>query len=242
MENDNNKYKNTFFHNYRDNNNYYQNINPKEKNERKHSNKGNSKRINYMPKNLIINQNNQNVNILSPNYPQIPFSNFYNNNPNIMQPFSSESFYENNLNSNYSNINEIDNNFKTIITEINNAQNDINKKETSGKFSTTYSYIFNSSIEEVSDTLANEDFFKNKCPSDIIDNFNIPKNAFIDPSEKILSLRWKKFYNIKLVSSNYHWSKNCISFTLTAVELKPEDIGSLKMNFKYYYLIKMSLN
>ena len=90
-------------------------------------------------------------------------------------------------------------------------------------------------MEEVVDMLSNEDFFKNICPPDIIDNVHFPKQPFSAPGEKILSLRWKKFYNIKLVSSDYHSSKTSISFTLTAVELKPEDIGSLKMNFKYYY-------
>ena len=223
--------------NYKNNNNYYQNINPKEKNERKNSNKGNPKRINYMPKNLILNQNNQNqnANIPVPNYPQMPFSNYYNNNPNTIQTFSPEPLYEKNFNSNYSNVNEIDNNFRKIITEINNDQNDINKKKGSGKFSCIYSYIFNSDMEEIIDMLTNEDFFKNICPSDIIDNVNFPKQPFTAPGEKMLSLRWKKFYNVKLVSSNYHWSKTNISFTLTAVELKPEGIGSLKMNFKYYY-------
>ena len=221
--------------NYRNNNNYYQNINSKEKSERKNSNKGNPKRINYMPKKLILNQNNQNTNIPVPNYPQMPFLNYYNNNPNTIQPFSPEPLYDKNFNSNYCNANDIDNNFRKIITEINNDQNDINKKETSGKFSSIYSYIFNSDIEEVVDMLSNEDFFKNICPSDIIDNVHFPKQTFSEPGEKILSLRWKKFYNVKLVSSNYHWRKTNISFTLTAVELKPEDIGSLKMNFKYYY-------
>ena len=217
-------------------NNYYQNNNNlKEPKEKKNYSKNFPKRINYMPKNLILNQyQNQNNNIPYQNYP-IPYPNIYPNNSNINQIPNFESLNENKSNFDYIQNNEFDDNFRNIITEIKNDENKIINKPTSNKVSNTYSYIFDANIEDVAEILTDENFFKNNCPPEIIDNVDFPKNCFSKVGDNIISLRWKQFYKIKLVCSNQVWNKMSISFSVKMIESNPGNIGSLEMNFKYYY-------
>ena len=217
-------------------NNYYQNNNNlNEPKEKKNYSKNFPKRINYMPKNLILNQyQNQNNNISYQNYP-IPYPNIYPNNHNINQILNLESLNENKSNFDYIQNNEFDDNFRNIITEIKNDENKIINKPTSNKVSNTYSYIFDANIEDVVEILTDENFFKNKCPPEIIDNVDFPKNCFSKVGDNIISLRWKQFYKIKLVCSNQVWNKMSISFSAKMIESNPGNIGSLEMNFKYYY-------
>ena len=217
-------------------NNYYQNNNNlKEPKEKKNYSKNFPKRINYMPKNLILNQyQNQNNNIRYQNYP-IPYPNIYPNNSNINQIPNFESLNENKSNFDYIQNNEFDDNFRNIITEIKNDENKIINKPTSNKVSNTYSYIFDANIEDVVEILTDENFFKNNCPPEIIDNVDFPKNCFSKVGDNIISLRWKQFYKIKLVCSNQVWNKMSISFSVKMIESNPGNIGSLEMNFKYYY-------
>ena len=217
-------------------NNYYQNNNNlNEPKEKKNYSKNFPKRINYMPKNLILNQyQNQNNNIRYQNYP-IPYPNIYPNNSNINQIPNFESLNENKSNFDYIQNNEFDDNFRNIITEIKNDENKIINKPTSNKVSNTYSYIFNANIEDVVEILTDENFFKNNCPPEIIDNVDFPKNCFSKVGDNIISLRWKQFYKIKLVCSNQVWNKMSISFSVKMIESNPGNIGSLEMNFKYYY-------
>ena len=214
-------------------NNYYQNNNQKESKDKKNYSKNFPKRINYMPKNLILNQN-QNNNIPYPNYP-ISYPNEYTNNQNMNQFPNFTSFNENNSNFNYIHNNEIDANFRNIISEIKNDENKIKNNVTSNIISNFSSYIFNANIEDVVEILTDENFFKNYCSSEIIDNIDFPKNCFSKIGNNIISCRWKKFYYLKLVCSNQIWTKSSISFTLKMIELNPANIGSLEMNFKYYY-------
>ena len=217
-------------------NNYYQNNNNlNEPKEKKNYSKNFPKRINYMPKNLILNQyQNQNNNISYQNYP-IPYPNIYPNNHNINQILNLESLNENKSNFDYIQNNEFDDNFRNIITEIKNDENKIIDKPTSNKVSNTYSYIFDANIEDVVEILTDENFFKNNCPPEIIDNVDFPKNCFSKVGDNIISLRWKQFYKIKLVCSNQVWNKMSISFSAKMIESNPGNIGSLEMNFKYYY-------
>ena len=217
-------------------NNYYQNNNNlNEPKEKKNYSKNFPKRINYMPKNLILNQyQNQNNNIRYQNYP-IPYPNIYPNNSNINQIPNFESLNENKSNFDYIQNNEFDDNFRNIITEIKNDENKIIDKPTSNKVSNTYSYIFDANIEDVVEILTDENFFKNNCPPEIIDNVDFPKNCFSKVGDNIISLRWKQFYKIKLVCSNQVWNKMSISFSVKMIESNPGNIGSLEMNFKYYY-------
>ena len=216
--------------------NYYQNNNNlNEPKEKKNYSKNFPKRINYMPKNLILNQyQNQNNNISYQNYP-IPYPNIYPNNHNINQILNLESLNENKSNFDYIQNNEFDDNFRNIITEIKNDENKIIDKPTSNKVSNTYSYIFDANIEDVVEILTDENFFKNNCPPEIIDNVDFPKNCFSKVGDNIISLRWKQFYKIKLVCSNQVWNKMSISFSAKMIESNPGNIGSLEMNFKYYY-------
>ena len=216
--------------------NYYQNNNNlNEPKEKKNYSKNFPKRINYMPKNLILNQyQNQNNNISYQNYP-IPYPNIYPNNHNINQILNLESLNENKSNFDYIQNNEFDDNFRNIITEIKNDENKIIDKPTSNKVSNTYSYIFDANIEDVVEILTEENFFKNNCPPEIIDNVDFPKNCFSKVGDNIISLRWKQFYKIKLVCSNQVWNKMSISFSVKMIESNPGNIGSLEMNFKYYY-------
>ena len=216
--------------------NYYQNNNNlNEPKEKKNYSKNFPKRINYMPKNLILNQyQNQNNNIRYQNYP-IPYPNIYPNNSNINQIPNFESLNENKSNFDYIQNNEFDDNFRNIITEIKNDENKIIDKPTSNKVSNTYSYIFDANIEDVVEILTDENFFKNNCPPEIIDNVDFPKNCFSKVGDNIISLRWKQFYKIKLVCSNQVWNKMSISFSAKMIESNPGNIGSLEMNFKYYY-------
>lgn len=217
-------------------NNYYQNNNNlNEPKEKKNYSKNFPKRINYMPKNLILNQyQNQNNNIRYQNYP-IPYPNIYPNNSNINRIPNFESLNENKSNFDYIQNNEFDDNFRNIITEIKNDENKIINKPTSNKVSNTYSYIFDANIEDVAEILTDENFFKNNCPPEIIDNVDFPKNCFSKVGDNIISLRWKQFYKIKLVCSNQVWNKMSISFSVKMIESNPGNIGSLEMNFKYYY-------
>ena len=140
-------------------NNYYQNNSQKESKDKKNYSKNFPKRKNYMPKNLILNQN-QNNNIPYPNYP-ISYQNIYPNNQNMSQFPNFASFNENKHNFNYIQNNEIDANFRNIISEIKNDENEIINNVTSNKVFNSCSYIFNANIEDVAEILTDENFFKN---------------------------------------------------------------------------------
>ena len=78
-------------------------------------------------------------------------------------------------------------------------------------------------------------FFKNSCPQSIIDNVNFKINNFSDKEGNIISFRWKKFYTLELMCTKTFSNKTSIIYTLTLINLKPVNIGSLEMIFKYYY-------
>ena len=221
-------------------NDYFSFNNQNNEQDKKNTNKGTQKRVNYMPKNLLLNQqfqNNPNINNLNNNYP-MPFPNMNLYNQSINPIYNPEFINENKQNINYNNYNDIDTNFRNIITEIKEEEkedNKINEKSTKYNFYSTYTYTFDGSLEEVTEVLTNENFFRKIVPSDIIDNVNFETNAFKSQKDSIISLRWKKFYNIKLKCSKQNWSKSSLSFTLTTLESKPADIGSFEMKIKYCF-------
>ena len=191
-----------------------------------------------MPKNLILNQilfqqnqNNQNQYFKNNN------SNIYNDFQNINQINNPENINENqSRNNNYSiQENDIDNNFRNIITEIENDTNKISKEITNEKVHKIFTHIFNDSIEDVVGLLTDENFFKSTCSPDLLDNIQFPKSNFKKSGEPLIILRWKKFYSVKLICINQNWCKQHISYTLKSVEMKPVNIGDMEINFKYYY-------
>ena len=218
------------------NNKYFKN--KKQKKEKEFKGKNILKRFNYMPKNLILNQilfqqnqNNQNQYFKNNN------SNIYNDFPNINQINNPENINENqSRNNNYSiQENDIDNNFRNIITEIENDSNKINNEITNNKVYKIFTHIFNDNIEDVAELLTDENFFKSTCSPDIIDNIQFPKSNFKKSGEPLVLIRWKKFYDVKLLCIKQYWSKKYISYTLKSIEMKPVNIGSMEINFKYYY-------
>ena len=96
-----------------------------------------------MPKNLLLNQqfqNNPNINNLNNNHP-MPFPNMNLYNQSINQIHNPEFINENLQNINYNNYNDIDTNFRNIITEIKEEEkedNKINEKATKYNFYSTY--------------------------------------------------------------------------------------------------------
>ena len=83
--------------------------------------------------------------------------------------------------------------------------------------------------------MTDENFFKSTIPPDIIDNIQFPKGNFINPGDRFVFLRWKKFYNVKLKCMNQYQGKNYITYSLKTVEMKPVNIGSMEIIHKYYY-------
>ena len=215
-------------------NNNISNDNKNNEKEKKSKNKKKSKNESYKSKDFNNNPNQNSPNINYPNqYNQFPFPNMFSNEQNINQNLFDKQ--KNNDNITYNPDNDIDNNFRNIISEIKKDESKINKDNTCNKVYKAYSYIFNSKMEEVINVMTDENIFKDDCPLGRIDNVQFPKDNFAKYENSIVCLRWKKFYEIKLISSNPKWSKTSISYTLKMVELKPENIGSLDINFKYYY-------
>ena len=161
-----------------------------------------------MSKNLILNQNQfqQNQNIQN-QYFQNNYSDINNNFPNMNQISNPENKNENQLDNNNNYLiqeNDIDNNFRNIITEIKNDSTKINNEITSNKVIKIFTHIFNANIEDVSRLLTDENFFKSSYSPDIIDNIQFPKSNFKKTEESFIYLRWKQFYNVKLLVINQH--------------------------------------
>ena len=212
-------------------------------------NKNIQKRTNYIPKNLITfssPEQAQNINInpqkLNQNqdYYMTPCNMYYNN---ILYPENKSGFESQNSNqrktsNNYYNNSpndEIDNNFRNIIKDINveevidkNAKND-------NRVFKAFSHVFNANIDEVKETLIDQSFFKNSCPPSIIDNIQFTLNNKSNVKGNMVSLRWKKFYTLELLCTKVYSSKKYKSYTLSLINLKPVNMGNLDMNFKYYY-------
>ena len=237
-EYDNNKTNNSILSEISDNSkNYIHNCNNSnlEIKEKSLKTKNNSKRINYIPKNLITLQNQAysqrklNKNIYIPNqdpYMSLP-NTFYNSILSSEHKSSFDSQNSNQKNSYNCGGSPNYDNDKNII----NA----NDNEESEKIFKAFSYTFDANINEVKELLTNQLFFKDECPSSIIDNVQFTINNFSDTVGNIISFRWKKFYTLELMCTKTFSSKNSISYTLTLINLKPVNIGSLEMNFKYYY-------
>ena len=210
--------------------------------------KNNSKRNNYIPKNLIALQNqtfnqkklNKNINIPVQD-PYMSLPNMYYN--NILSSDhkgsldSQESNRKNSSNYNNSPNYESDKNFRNIANDvsINFYDNEDSGNNYNEKRFKPYSYIFEANINEVKEILTDNLFFKNSCPSSIIDNVQFTINNFSDTEGNIISFRWKKFYTLQLMCTKTFKSKTSIIYTLTLINLKPVNIGSLEMTFKYYY-------
>ena len=90
-------------------------------------------------------------------------------------------------------------------------------------------------MEDVAKVFMDEHLFKRVCPSNIVDIIEYQKHNPKKSEEALMRLVWKKFYNVKLVLYNQYWGKTCISYSLKSIEMKPVNIGSLEINFKYYY-------
>ena len=233
-KNTNNSYKSNYP--ISQNNNYFQNDQQSKKTENKNKSKNLPKRTNYLPKNIFKNQSQipPNENYINQYY-QTPYPNMPYNAPNINQISNYENNYENKSNNNYNQDNEIDKNFSNIITEIKNDENKINKDIKSNKVFKVFSYIFNDKMEDVAEVLTDENLFKEACPSDIIDKIVFQKFSKDKSKDCYVLLTWKKFYNVKLIIYNQYWGKYHINYSLKSIEMKPVNIGSLEMNFKYYY-------
>ena len=197
--------------------------------------KNNSKRINYIPKNLITLQNQTysqrklNKNIYIPNQdPYISLPNMYYN--SILSSDHKNSF--DSQSSNHKNSYNYNN--SPIYDNDKNPFN-VNDNEDNGKIFKAFSYTFDANINELKDLLTDQLFFKNDCPSSIIDNVQFTINNFSDTEGNIISFRWKKFYTLQLMCTKTFTNKTSITYTLTLINLKPVNIGSLEMNFKYYY-------
>ena len=210
-------------------------------------NKGTQKRNNYIPKNLIINpqnvnQNNQNTSKKSniQDYYTNLYNIYYNNILSSEHKNSSDS-QNSNQGKNSSNFNnspthDIDNNFSNIINDMNvtTNENEENNHDNYDVFK-AFSYVFDANIVDVKEILTDNLFFKNSCPESIIDNVKFTINNFSDTEGNIISFRWKKFYTLELICTKTYSSKTSIIYTLTLINLKPVNIGSLEMVFKYYY-------
>ena len=237
---DNNNYNNNIFINNNNeignnkyiNNNYippydyfFQKNGQNEEKENQTKNIDFSNKTNYIPMNQIKNESRYYPNKSKQIYEQDSKQNFHNDNS-----YDNQSYIYN-----YNQDNENDNNFRSIITEIKNDENKIINKKKPNKVYKVYSYLFDSNMEDVIDIMTNQNYFKDDCNIGRIDNVKFPEENFAKSGNNIVSLRWKKFYEIKLLSSNQQWTKSSISYTLSMVELIPENIGSLEINFKYYY-------
>ena len=218
---------------FSNNNNYSSNDKLNQLNEFNIKNKNASKRTNYLPKNNFKNKTSQNENhpnqFYPSSYPNMPF-----NDPNLNIMSNQENNFGYQLNNNYSQDNENDKNFRNIITEI-NGKNNINKEITSDKVFKVFTHVFNDKMEDVAEVLMDEHLFKIACPSDIINIIEYPKKDQNQNKEFFMRLVWKNFYNVKLVIYNLYRTKTSIGYSLKSIEMKPVNIGSLEINFKYYY-------
>jgi len=234
-EYDNNKTNNSILSEISDNSkNYIHNCNNSnlEIKEKSSKTKNNSKRVNYIPKNLITLQNQQrklNKNIYIPN--QDPYMSL----PNIYYNSILSSDHKNSFDSQSSNHRNSYNYNNSPMYDNDKNLNNANDNEDNGKIFKAFSYIFDANINELKDIFTNHLFFKNDCPSSIIDNVQFTINNFSDTEGNIISFRWKKFYTLQLMCTKTFTSKTSISYTLTLINLKPVNIGSLQMNFKYFY-------
>ena len=125
-------------------------------------------------------------------------------------------------NSNNNNNSLIDINFRNIINDIKNNENEDSEKIN----------IFNANIEDVKEVFTDNLFFKNDCPSSIIDNVKFTKQSFLDLGN-VISFRWKNFFILELETTKIFYSKTYMSYTLTLINLKPFNIGNLEMT--YYF-------
>ena len=219
------------------NNYYFQNGKQNKEEEKKLKSKNFSKRLNYIPKNLIINQNNFQQNDINKNQYLQNIQNTYNT-FNCINPINNpENTNENQSTNNNYNIQEIDidNNFSNIITEIKKDENKTNNEIRNDKVFKLFTHIFNDKMEDVAQLLTDENFFKSNISPELIDNIQFPKGNFKKSEDRFVLLRWKKFYNVKLKSLNQYWGKKFITYTLKTVEMKPINIGSMEINYKYYY-------
>ena len=237
-EYDNSKINNSILSEISDNSKHYIHSNNNsnlEIKEKSFKTKNNSKRINYIPKNLITLQNQAytqrklNKSLYIPNQdPYISLPNSYYN--SILSSEHKNSFDSQNSNHknsyNYNNSPIFDNDKNPI---------NVNDNEDNGKIFKAFSYIFDANLSDLKEILTNHLFFKNDCPSSIIDNVQFTINNFSDTEGNIISFRWKKFYTLQLMCTKTFSSKTSIAYTLTLINLKPVNIGSLEMNFKYYY-------
>ena len=232
-ENINNAYPNNNL--FSPNNNYFQNDKQNKEKQKKVKEKNLPKRTNYIPKNFLINQSPNSQNQNYPNqYIPISYQNMPYNYQNMNQVPNTEKNYQQQPKNNYSQDNEIDNNFRNIITEIKNDENNINKDTTNNKVYQIFSYIFNDKIKDVAEVFTDENLLKIACPSEIVDNIEFSKDKFKKNGDTVL-LRWKKFYNCKLIFYNQYWGNNTISYSFKIIEMEPGNIGSLQINLKYYY-------
>ena len=198
--------------------------------------KNTQKRNNYIPKNLLANQfqgqnknsfqKNINMNNISQNY-YIPDPNLYYN--NMLLSEHKGNFESQNSNNNNNSL--IDINFKNIINDIKNNENEDSEKINIFK---PFTYMFDANIEDVKEVFTDNLFFKNDCPSSIIDNVKFTKQSFLDLGN-VISFRWKNFFILELETTKIFYSKTYMSYTLTLINLKPFNIGNLEMTFKYYY-------
>ena len=144
-----------------------------------------------------------------------------------------------NTNNNYNNSvnNEIDKNYKNIINDRNvkSNENEENDKSNDAIVFKAFTHIFDTNLINVKEILIDNFFFKNKCPTSIIDNVQFTLNNFTDREGNIISFRWKKFYTLELICKKRFSSKNYAFYTLKLINLKPVNIGNLEMTFKYYY-------
>ena len=69
----------------------------------------------------------------------------------------------------------------------------------------------------------------------MIDNVQFKINNYANSKDNILSFRWKKFYTLELMCTKPYLSKNYSFYTFTLINLKPVNIGSLEMHFRFYY-------
>ena len=172
-------------------NNYFSNENQVEIKKNICVNQNNSKRANFLPKNLIINSNQQQSNIYNPMYNQ----NLNNNDLN--QLINQGNSFKNQFNNNCIPDNEIDKNYRNIIKEISKDENKNNNDLTSNKVFKAYTHIFDAKIEEVVDFFTDENVYNNTILSELIDNVKFPKTNFTKSGNDLVYIRWKKFYIVK---------------------------------------------
>ena len=133
--------------------------------------------------------------------------------------------------------NEIDNNYRNIIKDIsvNSNENENNKKNNDVILFKASTEKFDINLNDVKEILTDNLFFKNMCPTSIIDNVQFTLNNFSDKKGNIISFRWKEFYILEFIYKKTFFNKNYAYYTLKLINLKPLNIRNLEMTFKYYY-------